>query len=323
MATILIVDDSAMHRRLAGTLMEKRAGASALGRPQDTGWTVLYAAHGQEALEAIERDRPDIVLTDLLMPGMDGLELVERIKQGNPSLPVILMTGHGSEDVAVQALNRGAASYVPKHKLPKELLDTAESILAMSDDSQRTAPADPLPLPSRPPTADDCWIESETYFCVPNDLAYLSPLVARLQANLRQLRLFGSNDLLRVCVAVREALSNAIVHGNLEISAENREADPERYQALIKERRQLEPYRRRRVHLFVHETANEVRYRIRDEGPGFPHAAAEAASPANLNQDTGRGLRLIKSFMDEVRHNERGNEVTLVKRRASAASPIV
>jgi anti-sigma regulatory factor (Ser/Thr protein kinase) len=263
------------------------------------------------------------------MPGINGLQLMERIKKAYPFLPVIQMTGHGSEEIAVQALTRGAACYVPKHKLPKELLDAAENILAMLG-HPRPAPPSPEegPTPTTVPPApslarlqrqqslEDCWVQTETYYRLPNDLACLSPLVARLHGSLRSLQLCDANGLMRVCVAVREALSNAILHGNLEISAQLREADPERYRALIQERQGQPPYCRRQVHLFVRETRDEVCYRIRDEGPGFDPSTAEAASPANLNEDTGRGLRMIKTFMDEVRHNEQGNEITLVKRRS-------
>ncbi len=64
--------------------------------------TTCFAGHGREALEVIAREPPDVVLTDLLMPEMDGLELVERIKRDYPATPVILMTAHGSEEIAVK-----------------------------------------------------------------------------------------------------------------------------------------------------------------------------------------------------------------------------
>lgn len=327
MAKILVVDDSAMHRRLAATLLEKRIGATG---PPVTQWIVSHASHGQEALDMIERDQPDLVLTDLLMPGIDGLQLVERIKKAYPSLPVILMTGHGSEDIAVQALTQGAASYVPKHKLPKELLDTAENILAMAGhqhDGQQTAEerakritvqqSSTQPRPPRQRSLEDCWVHTEIHYRLPNDPGCLSLFVGQLQENLRHLQLCDANGLMRVSVALWEALNNAILHGNLEISAQLREADPERCRALVQERQLQEPYSQRHVHLFVQEGRDEVRYRIRDEGPGFDPTAFQAANSDNLNVDTGRGLRMIKTFMDEVRHNEQGNEITLVKRRVS------
>ncbi|HKB37178.1 MAG TPA: response regulator, partial [Gemmataceae bacterium] len=65
-------------------------------------------------------------------PDMNGLQLVEEIRLRYPFVPVILMTKHGSEDLAIQALQRGAASYVPKVNLARDLLETAEGVLEVA-----------------------------------------------------------------------------------------------------------------------------------------------------------------------------------------------
>src|SRR5262245_24318377 len=112
MAKILIVDDNAMDRVTAGRLVEKGNGL----KP-------LFAEDGKQALAAIARDAPDLVLTDLLMPDMDGLELVKVVRERHPLVPVILMTNFGSEEIAIQALKKGAASYVPKRNLARDLAE--------------------------------------------------------------------------------------------------------------------------------------------------------------------------------------------------------
>src|SRR5436190_22335134 len=81
METVLIVDDSAVDRRLAGGLLSKL--------PQ---LHVEYSVDGLEAVERIEELNPDLVVTDLVMPGRNGLELVEEMQRRWPQLPVILMT---------------------------------------------------------------------------------------------------------------------------------------------------------------------------------------------------------------------------------------
>ena len=73
---------------------------------------------------AIEQHHPDIVLTDLHMPEMNGLELVTAVKEKFPDIPVLLMTAKGSEDIAAQALRQAAASYVPKRRLADDLVRT-------------------------------------------------------------------------------------------------------------------------------------------------------------------------------------------------------
>src|SRR5262245_6293571 len=125
MTKVLVVDDNAFDRNLAGKLLEK-----------DSGLTAVYASDGKEGLDVIDREQPALVLTDMQMPEMTGLELVEEIKSKHPNLPVILMTAHGSEDIAIQALRKGAASYVPKRDLAKDLVETVENLLATVTASQ-------------------------------------------------------------------------------------------------------------------------------------------------------------------------------------------
>jgi CheY-like chemotaxis protein len=117
----LVVDDSAIDRHVVSSLLQKH-GSSA----------VLTASNGVEALQVVERERPDVVLTDLMMPEMDGLELLQQLRSNYPAVPVILMTAHGSEDIAIRALKAGAASYVPKKSLARDLAETLDQVLAAS-----------------------------------------------------------------------------------------------------------------------------------------------------------------------------------------------
>jgi len=98
--TILVVDDDPGVRFALTEVLSER------------GHRVIAAASGQEALGKL--DGVDVVVTDLVMPGMDGLELVSRIAARAPSLPVILVTAHGSEHVARIATSRGVCRCIRK-----------------------------------------------------------------------------------------------------------------------------------------------------------------------------------------------------------------
>src|SRR5271165_3959108 len=124
--TVLVVDDALVDRRMTGAIIE-----------QGLGWRVDYAENGNTALDAIKRAMPRIVVTDLRMPGMDGLQLVKAIRKNMPSLPVVLMTAYGNEDIAIKALQDGAASYVPKKSLDRELVSTLETVLAAAQIERR------------------------------------------------------------------------------------------------------------------------------------------------------------------------------------------
>ena len=101
MVRILIVDDSLVERVLVEGLLAKNPD-----------YQMELAENGHEALDHIAEGVPDLIITDLMMPGMDGLELLREIRRLQPDLPVILMTAHGDEATATAALEAGAASYV-------------------------------------------------------------------------------------------------------------------------------------------------------------------------------------------------------------------
>ena len=104
MVKALVVDDSKVDRLMIGGLLEK-----------DGEIEVAYATDGNEALSRIEESPPDLVITDLVMPELDGLELVGEIRRRFPLVPVILCTSKGSEQIAVEALQRGLNGRLPRY----------------------------------------------------------------------------------------------------------------------------------------------------------------------------------------------------------------
>ena len=102
METILIVDDEKNYLTILSAVLEEE------------GFEVLTALGGQEALEIYKTSDLDLVVTDMKMPEMDGIELLENIKQLDPDLPVMMMTAHGTVDKAVEAMQKGAYTYILK-----------------------------------------------------------------------------------------------------------------------------------------------------------------------------------------------------------------
>jgi len=100
---ILVVDDEAPIREIL------QRGLTQMG-----GFSVELAQNGQEAIEKVEKDIFDLILTDLMMPEMNGMELLKIIKGTRPELPVIMMTAYGSIDTAVEAMKIGANDYITK-----------------------------------------------------------------------------------------------------------------------------------------------------------------------------------------------------------------
>jgi anti-sigma regulatory factor (Ser/Thr protein kinase) len=245
------------------------------------------------------------VLTDLVMPEMDGLELVSMVRSTFPAIPVILMTSAGNEEICVQALQRGAASYVPKRVLSQRLLDTVHQVLEIASHEQTVS------------RLMGCLTETHCKFELDNDNKLIPPLVAHLLELAERLELWDESDRMRIGIALEESLVNALCHGNLEVGSELRGVDDDAYYALLAERRTCEPHCDRRIHIDAAFARDEARFVIRDEGPGFdPESLPDPTDPANLEKAAGRGVLLMRSFMDEVSYNSSGNAVTLIKRRS-------
>src|SRR5882672_4981599 len=107
---VLVIDDDASLRF---------ALEAVLG---DAGLTVTTSASGAGGVQAFETSGADAVLTDLAMPEMDGLQVLTRLRALDPGVPVIMLTAHGSERVAVAAMKAGAHDYIPKPFDPDELV---------------------------------------------------------------------------------------------------------------------------------------------------------------------------------------------------------
>ena len=295
MATVLVVDDAAVDRKLVGGLLAKAQ------------FTVEYAADGAEAIAKIEASRPDIIVTDLIMPGMSGLELVATVTERFPALPVILMTGKGTEETAVKALQAGAASYVPKAALHQYLVETVQDVLEVV----------------RSQTSHErlmtCLEKSEFHFTLSNDSALIPSLIGYVQSVVCSIGLCDDSSVIRVSIALEEALRNALFHGNLELTSDQREGDSAEYQRLIESRTASPPYASRKLQVTIRVTHGQGTFVVRDDGPGFdPKKLPDPTDPENIEKVSGRGLLLMRTFMDAVTFNDSGNEVTMIKRNADA-----
>ena len=125
---ILVIDDEAGIRDSMRRTLEYQ------------GYQFVGAATGQEGLALIERDPPDLVFLDIKMPGMDGLEVLERIKAANPGVPVVMVSGHGTAQNAFEARDKGASGFIEKPFSEPVLLERIEKELHLSrtQDENRT-----------------------------------------------------------------------------------------------------------------------------------------------------------------------------------------
>ncbi|NOY65197.1 MAG: sigma-54-dependent Fis family transcriptional regulator [Nitrospirae bacterium] len=114
---VLVIDDEAIVRVSCERVL----------RPE--GFEVVVTSRGDEAIELLEKEPYDVVLTDLKMPDMDGLEVLKIIKERWPDIQVIIITGYGTISTAVQAIKMGAYEYIEKPFTPQDILQVVEKVI--------------------------------------------------------------------------------------------------------------------------------------------------------------------------------------------------
>jgi len=128
--TIMIVDDEpSIRTSLEGVL-------------EDEGYKVICASDGNEALKSMEEERPDLILLDIWMPGIDGIETLKRVRSLHPGLQVIMISGHGSIETAVTATKLGAYDFIEKPLSLERTLVTIQNAINFRQRNNRTRSSD-------------------------------------------------------------------------------------------------------------------------------------------------------------------------------------
>lgn len=132
---ILLVDDDAAITTVLGSLLKQE------------GLSVVTAASGAEALALLEKQPVDLVITDLRMPGLDGMGLLRRVAQASPDVPVVVLSAHGTVASAVDAMKAGAADFLTKPFDRDEVLFVVKKALAATEQAPAAAASDSVFAP--------------------------------------------------------------------------------------------------------------------------------------------------------------------------------
>lgn len=130
MSKVLVVDDEANLRKVLATMLRR------------TGYDVTVAADGEQGLAEFLKSGADIVVTDLVMPKMGGMELLRSVNSSNPDVPVIIITAHGTVDSAVEAIKLGAFDYITKPFDQTEIQSVIAKAARTHDIAQRNVRVD-------------------------------------------------------------------------------------------------------------------------------------------------------------------------------------
>lgn len=118
---ILIVDDADFMRLMLRQILEK-----------ESEFTLSEAVNGKQAIERFQTDSPDLILLDITMPEIDGLETLKEIKSMDPSVKVVMCSAMGQESIVIESIKSGAADFIVKPFKAAKVVETIKKVLNMS-----------------------------------------------------------------------------------------------------------------------------------------------------------------------------------------------
>jgi CheY-like chemotaxis protein/anti-sigma regulatory factor (Ser/Thr protein kinase) len=293
----LVVDDELPIRKLLATQLEH------------LGCRVTEARDGQSALESIRSEPVDLIFTDVRMPRMSGLELLNAVRSVAPETSVVVLSGFATVEDTVEALRLGALDFIHKPFEEEDVARAVERYWRLNREAHLTA------------EIRSSLQESSRVYVLPSD-PLAAGLVARsLTQDLPGLGLGTPSERESVTLAVHEAILNAIIHGNLGVPSTLKNEDGSRFETTLHHRQRDPSYGQRTVRVEYRADRTFAEYIVEDEGDGFDHRLLPNPSdPAALLEVSGRGLLIIRLTMTEVGWNERGNRIRMVwkpRRRAT------
>ena len=263
-----------------------------------------------QALELIQNPAApefDLVITDINMDGLDGFDVIHKVKTLHPSLPVVLMTGQASVDYAVRAMRMGASNLFMK---PIAIRDLVQSVFHLVDLHRDFRLAD---------NGLRGLVNERRHFLFRSDEVDVPSLVRHLTDRLVPMGFASTSNLDVIAMAFHEALVNSLEHGNLELDSSLKSdlfAKEDVYTKLRDERMVDPVYAGRLIEVRLAMDTERFEVEICDEGKGFDASRMSPMSgDSDLAPHCGRGLPLIMLVMDEVHFNDKGNEIRLVLRR--------
>ncbi|HNW34657.1 MAG TPA: response regulator [Candidatus Ozemobacteraceae bacterium] len=290
---ILLVEDDSSIRAFLGNLLQKN------------GYDVETASNGREGLDAFRQTRPDIILTDIIMPDMSGLQMLGKIRKTDDRVIAIVMTGYGTDENAIEALKLKANNFLCKPIRDVDLLALLKKYEKMVQ--HQSAPKIQL---------GEVHVKS-LVISFKSELDAVPAMATKLVGE-------TENALPKECrlgihLGLAELLTNAIQHGNLGITYHEKlkafesegDAGIER---LIRDRTKDPAIAARKVNVDFYMDHERCEWTITDEGPGFNWTLMETPGrETDFSKVDGRGVFLSRLQFDHLEFMDTGNKVRAVK----------
>ena len=291
MKKILIIDDENLVRSVINIALTNK------------GYKVYEADNGKTGIQMFIDIDPDIVITDVNMPEMSGIEVTKNIKENKVDADVVIMTGYGTEELIIEALRVGASNYINKPVDFKELFNILDSIILKRENRRLFDVLKDVVVFEKKSLVLDNDI-TKVWGTVNQILFNLSPSIERKKIEKLKLGLY-------------EILVNSIEHGNLGITYDEKKEALENntYNKLVTRKLKEANEQKKVVNIQTVYNGEELVVEIIDQGKGFNLKELPPLSdPDTLLAVHGRGILLASLYFDKLEYKEPGNVVTIVKK---------
>jgi CheY-like chemotaxis protein len=287
---VLIVEDDKASRLFLESLLESN------------NYSYKSAANGIEGLNVFDEYSPDLVLTDIQMPIMDGLELLEAIRDKKSNTIVIIITAFGTENYAIQALHLGANNYLKKPVSSQELLSLLKKYKAIFNSK-----FSPDLLPGKLINRKFRMEFGTEYDKIPK---IVDKVLVESALD------FEDNEKVNIELGLVELITNAIEHGNLGINYQLKQQalNEDNLDQLYRDRLNDAKYKDRKVIVDFFTDGEVVKWTITDEGDGFDwQLLPDPTDEEHILELSGRGVFISKFLFDSIEYSGKGNIVTATK----------
>jgi len=286
---ILLVEDEEVNLRLMEGILVH------------LGHQLILARNGKEAIKKFHKFKPDIVVLDILMPRISGIEVLKEIRARDTGTIVIMVTASNKEEHAIESLRLGANNYLKK---PVHYDDLVPLIHKYNSSIQKKTIERQIM---------NRMTSKKLTMVIENDLKLIAK-VAQYLAN-ETATIFNEDEIVSVNIALLELLVNAFEHGNLGITyADKSKAIAEkRLDKLYQERLNDPAYNKRKIYIEFTLEKEFCEWIIKDEGEGFDSSLYSKLSDDRENEH-GRGIFITKFHLDELQYLDNGRIVRALKR---------
>jgi DNA-binding response OmpR family regulator len=275
-----------------------------------TEYPLTIAEDGVKALDVARRQDFDLIITDISLPGMSGIDFIKTLRREGNFTPFIIITGDSNIELAIDTFRMGAIDFFLKPFRVGTIKSVVEKFQSMHINKDELIHSQDLTI-----------LENKNLFILMPKITRINYYVNLLILNLQNLPNFREEDQLAMKVTLYELISNAIEHGTAGLNYNDKkkylESSSSDYFNYIDERCKGTD---KRVRVYTSYTPTELEVTIEDDGDGFdPSKIPNPITGSSVNLYSGRGIFLTKLNIDEIHFNEKGNSVRVIRKLSKSS----